>query len=52
MIPKVDLCVGELGFIFYGKHLIQMSDPGPKGPLVQINISTSHTILNHNVGEE
>ena len=39
-IPKVGLGSGEMGFIFCGKHLlhvtgIQVSDPGPKGPLVE-----------------
>ena len=37
----MDLGVGEMGFIFYGKHhllltRIQVSDPGPKGPFVSV----------------
>ena len=39
VIPKMDLGVGEMGFIFCGKHphLVTrtwVSDPGPMGPLV------------------
>ena len=37
MIPKVDLGVGEMGFIFYGTYSLlvtrtEVSDPGPMGP--------------------
>ena len=39
-IPKMDLGSGEMEFIFYSKHPlhvtgIQVSDPGPKGSLVE-----------------
>ena len=39
VIPKMDLGVGEMGFIFYGEHPVlvtrtRVSDPGPMGPLV------------------
>ena len=39
VILKMDLGVGEMGFIFCGYHpllvtRIQVNDPGPMGPLV------------------
>ena len=39
MIPKMDLGVGEMGFIFCGYPLFEtrtrVSDPGPMNPLVK-----------------
>ena len=34
VIPKMELCVGETGFIFVVNIRIQLSDPGPKSFLL------------------
>ena len=49
-IPKMDLGVGEMGFIFCGKHpflmtRIQASDPGLNSPLVYFNLPTENVLI-------
>ena len=46
----MDLGVGEMGFIFCGTHpllmtRIEVSNPGPKGPLVYLGSLFHHKIL-------